>query len=76
MYKLLAVIVASTFALSAVPVFAKNEELNKDQRTELRNRAERLVAERKTHPAPAKAEGVKHTPKVKQQPAPKDQPKT
>jgi hypothetical protein len=75
MSKLLAVIVASTFALSAVPGFAKTEELTKDQRAELRNRAERLVAERNTNHAPVKA-GVGHTPKVKKHPAPKEQPKT
>ena len=75
MSKLLAVIVASTFALSAVPGFAKTEELNKDQRAELRNRAERLVAERNTNPAPAQAQ-IRHTPKVKKPPVTKAQPKT
>ena len=75
MSKLLAVIVALTFALSAVPGFAKTEDLTKDQRAELRQRAERLVAERNANPAPAKT-GVRHAPKVKKHPATKEQPKT
>ena len=75
MSKILAVIVASTFALSAVPGFAKTEELNKDQRAELRNRAEKLVAERNASPAAPKA-GVRHAPKAKKRPATHMQPKT
>ena len=75
MSKLLAVIVASAFALGAVTGFAKTEELTKDQRAELRNRAERLVAERNTNPAPAKA-SVRHAPKAKPHPVTQTQPKT
>ena len=50
MNKLLAAIVASTFALSCATGFAANapqkEELTKDQRTEMRARADRLATER------------------------------
>jgi len=57
MHKLTAVIVASAFALGSVSGFAQNtakkkEELTKEERAEMRNRAEKLKAERMTHPAP------------------------
>lgn len=68
MNKLLAIIVASTFALSCVTGFAadspKKEELTKEQRTEMRDRADRLAAERATTGNQVKAE-VKTAPKVK-----------
>ena len=68
MNKLLAIIVASTFALSCVTGFAadspKKEELTKDQRTEMRARADRLATERATTGNQVKAE-VKTAPKVK-----------
>jgi hypothetical protein len=50
MNKLLAAIIVSTFALGSSVVFAastmKLEDLTKEQRTEMRNRADKLVAER------------------------------
>ena len=68
MNKLLAAIVASTFALSCASGFAadapKKEELTKDQRTEMRARADRLAAERATAGTQVKAE-VKPAPKMK-----------
>jgi len=68
MNKLLAIIVASTFALSYVTGFAadspKKEELTKEQRTEMRARADRLAAERATTGNQVNAE-VKTAPKVK-----------
>ena len=70
MKKLLAAIVASTFALSCVSGFAadspKKEELTKEQRTEMRARADRLATERATTGTQVKAE-VKPAPKVKKQ---------
>lgn len=70
MNKLLAVIVASTFALSGASGFAadspKKEELTKEQRTEMRVRADRLAAERATTGTPVKAE-AKPAPKAKKQ---------
>jgi hypothetical protein len=68
MNKLLAAIVASTFALSCASGFAANapqkEELTKDQRIEMRARADRLAAERATVGTRVKAE-VKPVSKVK-----------
>ena len=81
MNKLVAVIVASAFAFSSAAGFAadtakKKEELTKEDRVEMRNRAERLKADRmaqgptqeksvveKTHKAKAH-----HTPKTKNKP--------
>lgn len=61
MNKLLLALVASTFALCAASGFAadavkKKEELTAEQRTEIRERIERLKTER------AKAEAAKATP--------------
>ena len=68
MNKLLAIIVASTFALSGASGFAadspKKEELTNEQRIEMRARADRLAAERATTGNQVKAE-VKTAPKVK-----------
>ena len=68
MNKLLAAIVASTFALSCASGFAadapKKEELTKDQRTEMRARADRLATERAATGTRIKAE-VKSAPKMK-----------
>jgi hypothetical protein len=56
MHKLALVIVASAFAFSATgfaqDTAKKKEELTKEERAEMRNRAEKLKAERTTHPAP------------------------
>jgi hypothetical protein len=50
MHKLLAVIVASTFALGTVSVYgadaAKKEELTAEQRADMRNRADQLTRAR------------------------------
>ena len=68
MNKLLATIVASTFAFSCVTGFAadspKKEELTKEQRIEMRARADRLATERATTGNQVKAE-VKPAAKVK-----------
>ncbi len=68
MNKLLAAIVASTFAFGSVAGYAadavKKEELTQEQRTEMRNRADRLVKERAQAPAPVKAQ-TQHAPKAK-----------
>ena len=68
MNKLLATIVASTFALSCASGFAadspKKEELTKEQRTELRARADRLIAERAATGNQVKSD-VRYTPKLK-----------
>ena len=65
MNKLLAAVVASTFALGSVTGFAadavKKEELTKEQRTEMRNRADKLTQERGHAPAQVKTA----TPKTK-----------
>ena len=55
MNKALAVIATSVFVLHTAAAFAadKREELTKDQRMEMRDRADRLVAERAAHPMPA-----------------------
>ena len=70
MHKLLAVVVASTLAFGSVAGLAadavKKEELTQEQRTEMRNRADRLVKERAQAPAPVKAQ-TQHTPKAKVQ---------
>jgi len=54
MGKLLAVIAVSTFALASVSGIAadtaKKEDLTKEQRTEMRNRAEQLKTERAANP--------------------------
>ena len=68
MNKLLAIIVASTFALGCASGFAadspKKEELTKEQRIEMRARADSLATERATTGNQVKAE-VKTAPKVK-----------
>jgi RNA processing factor Prp31 len=60
MNKLLAAIVASTFAFAATAGMAadavKKEELTQDQRTEMRNRADRLIKERAQAPTQVKAD--------------------
>ena len=62
MNKILAAIVASTFALSCASGFAadtvKKEELTKEQRAEMRNRADKLTAERAAAPTQAKPTGL------------------
>jgi hypothetical protein len=77
MNKLLAVLIASTFALGSASGFAadsvkKKEELTAEQISEIRDRAARLKSERanaeqaKTTPtAPAKKAEPKHTSKAK-----------
>jgi hypothetical protein len=64
MYKLLATIVASTFALSCASGFAadtvKRDELTQEQRMDMRNRAEKLTAERAAASKPATSK-VKHS---------------
>jgi hypothetical protein len=68
MRKLLSAVVASTLAFGSIAGFAadavKKEELTQEQRTEMRNRADRLVKERAQ--APAKAQAT-HAPKAKAQ---------
>lgn len=44
--KLLAAIVVSTFAWSAVASYAAQEELTRDQRMDMRSRADQLIADR------------------------------
>jgi hypothetical protein len=65
MNTLIAVAVASTFALASVSAFAagtmKLEDLTKEQRIDMRNRADNLIAERAANARPA----VQHSPKVK-----------
>ena len=65
MNKLLAVVVASTFALGSVTGFAadvlKLEDLTKEQRIDMRNRADALIAERAGTAKPA----AHRSPKVK-----------
>jgi hypothetical protein len=59
MSRVLAVIVASIFAFGAASglaqTAAKKEDLTKEERAEMRNRADRLVAERASGVTPAKA---------------------
>lgn len=68
MNKLLAVIVASTFALCSAEGFGagtvKLEDLTKEQRMDMRYRAEKLIAERAATANQTKA-AVGHTSKVK-----------
>ena len=56
MHKLALAIVVSAFAFSATgfaqDTAKKKEELTKEERAEMRNRAEKLKVERTTHPAP------------------------
>ena len=58
MNKLLAAVVATTFALGSASGFAadaaKKPELTKEEKTEMRNRAEKLAAERTATAVPAK----------------------
>ena len=76
MNKLIAVVVASAFAFGSVAGFAadtvKKEELTKEQRTDMRNRADRLTQERahagtqvKTDAKTAPAKNTPHVKKVK-----------
>ncbi len=57
MIRLIAAIVASTFAFSSVSGFAataaQREDLTQEQRKEMRTRADRLKAERAAAPTPA-----------------------
>lgn len=68
MKKLLAAIVISTLALVSVTGFAadsaKRDELTQDQRADMRNRAEKLTAERAAGASHVKAD-TKHAPKAK-----------
>ena len=65
MHKLLAAIVMSTFALGSATSFAadaaKRDELTQEQRADMRNRAEKLTAERA---AAASAVKAKHSTKA------------
>ena len=58
MNKLLAAVVATTFALGSASSFAadtaKKTELTQNERTEMRNRADKLAAERTATAVPAK----------------------
>jgi hypothetical protein len=71
MSKLLAALVASTFALGSAAGFAadaakKKEELTKEERAEMRSRAERLIAQRAAQPtAPEQARAADKAPKAK-----------
>ena len=67
MNKLLAAIVATTFALGsaagiAADTTAKKEELTKEERADMRARAEKLTAQRAQAPAPATHVAKKHHP--------------
>ena len=68
MNKLLAAVVASTFALGSASVFAadaaKTTELTKEERIEMRNRADKLTAERAATPIATKAQ-AQPAPRVK-----------
>ena len=59
MNKLLVAIVTSAFVLSSISGFAadpaKKEELTKEQRTDMRNRAEKLMLERAQAPTQVKS---------------------
>ena len=74
MNKIMAAIVASAFVLGSVSGYAadtaKKEELTKEQRVDMRNRADKLTQERAQAPTPVKASDVK-TPKAKTQHAKK-----
>ena len=91
MNKLVAVIVASTFALSSAAGFAadtakKKEELTKDERSDMRDRAEKLTTARaqglpEHHVAAGQTKAKKHHTMSKKEatPAPavkKTEPKT
>jgi len=92
MNKLLAAIVASTFALGAVSAYAadavKKDELTSEQRADMRTRADQLTRARatgteqvssKTQPATATKKvhhSGKKTTKVTRQPVKKVQPKS
>ena len=74
MNKLLLAVVVSTFALGSASGFAadavkKKEELTAEQKTEIRDRVERLKSER------TKAEQAKATPSVTPAPVKKAEPK-
>ncbi len=62
MNKVIAAIIASAFALSSVSGFAadaaKRDELTKDQRTEIRNRADRLTTERAAAPTQSQSQAA------------------
>jgi outer membrane murein-binding lipoprotein Lpp len=65
MNKLLAAVVASTFALGSVAGFAANTEpLTQDQRTDMRSRADQLTRDRAQGITPVKAEAPR-APKAK-----------
>lgn len=69
MNKLLAAIVASTFVFASTAGMAadaakKREDLTQEQRSEMRNRADKLVKERAQAPTPVKAD-KQGTPKAK-----------
>jgi hypothetical protein len=68
MNKLLAAIVASAFVFGSVSGFAadaaKKEELTKEQRVDMRNRADKLTQERAQAPTQVKTDAVQ-TPKAK-----------
>ena len=68
MNKLLAAIVVSTFALGSVSGFAadaaKRDELTKEQRTDMRDRADKLTTERAA-PSRHVISKVKHAPTAK-----------
>ena len=68
MNKLLAAIVVSTFALGSVSGFAadaaKGDELTKEQRMDMRDRADKLTTERAA-PSRHVISKVKHAPKAK-----------
>jgi len=75
MSKLLAAIVASAFALSSASGFAadtarKKEELTKSQRADMRDRANKLLAQRAAKSNPAK-KGAQQATKTKKPPAKK-----
>jgi hypothetical protein len=65
MHKLLAAIVVSIFALGSASGFAadapKRDELTKEQRVDMRNRADKLTAERAA-PSMHVVSKVKHSP--------------
>ena len=73
MSRLLALIVASTFVFGSAAGFAadtapkKKEDLTKEERAEMRSRADKLIAQRATQPA-AQAKAVEKAPaKAKKQ---------
>ena len=73
MKNLLAAAVASTLVLSTAGYAAdayKREDLTKEQRTEMRARADMLIANRAAHPAAAKTE-MQSTSRIKKHPVKK-----